>query len=103
MLIRISNAPAAGSHPARVCQEPGLGLSNVSTADPRTDVSAVEAMSADMGGYSTDRAESYVPAKQPFLAGFRVGNRLTRNEQVGGSSSLVGSFFSPISKLNTQF
>src|SRR5215204_4071171 len=53
--------------------------------------SAVEAIFSNNGGYLTDRTESQVPAKQLCLAGFRVGNRLTRNEQVGGSSPLVSS------------
>ena len=46
-----------------------------------------------MSGYLTDTLELETAAKQLFLAGYRVGNRLTCNEQVSGSSPLVGSLF----------
>ena len=55
--------------------------------------SAVEAICGDNCRYLVDVLELQMPAKQPFQAGYGVGNRLTRNEQVSGSSPLVGSPF----------
>ena len=54
-------------------------------------MSAVEAIYDGVDRYLAERACQQLPANRPSFAMFRVGNELTRNEQVSGSSPLVGS------------